>query len=221
MTYPKYILSTLLLALSIMPAFAVTSIYKQDTDYGAAYSSQNDTGGLGNFATAYDNFTLNGNYEITQIDWFGSYYNPPQAGTISAWTVTFYTDAGGQPGNPCCAFVVPGNANETFVRDDSVGDPTYAYSLNLIGCCFQPGAQYWFSLVPTLNDPPQWGWETGTGGDGIAYQDFFYNRSQLNADMAFELWGVPCGATPEPGTLGLLGTGVLGLCGFLRRRLLG
>ena len=221
MTYAKYILSTLLLVLSITPAFALILLQNQPTDYGYGLASQNDinTGGYGNFASVYDDFTFNGSFEIKQIDWIGSYFNPPQAGTINAWTVNFYTDTGGQPGNPCCSIVVAGNANETFLQYDSVGNPVFAYQMNISGCCFDAGTQYWFSLVPDLGYPPQWGWETGSGGDGIAYQDFFSNRSQLNNDMAFQLWGVPCNATPEPGTLALLGTGVLGLGGLLRRRL--
>ena len=99
MTHTKYILSTLLLALTITPAFAATSIYVQGTDLNGGYASQNDTNGLGNFATVYDNFTLSGSYEITAIDWVGSYFNPSQQGQITAWTATFYTDTGGQPGS--------------------------------------------------------------------------------------------------------------------------
>ena len=72
-------------------------------------------------------------------------------------------------------------------------------------------------VYPDLTFPPQWGWETGTGGDNIGYQDFFGQRSATGSDSAFALGGT---AVPEPGTLVMLGTGVLGLAGVIRRRLI-
>jgi hypothetical protein len=76
--------------------------------------------------------------------------------------------------------------------------------------------QYWLSLYPDLGFPPQWGWSSGTGGDGFSYQDFFGARSQLNVDMAFDVgggcaWsGFDC-VVPEPGTLLLLAIGIPGV----------
>ena len=71
---------------------------------GNAYSSQNDTtGGNGNFATAFDNFTLGGTGQISITDatWFGQYFNPPVPGAITKFTLMFYTDNGGIPN---CSF---------------------------------------------------------------------------------------------------------------------
>jgi len=75
----------------------------------------------------------------------------------------------------------------------------------------QAGTTYWLSVQATMPFPPQWGWAGGTGGDGIAYQDFLGSRSQLPTDLAFRL------TTPEPSILALIGIGLAGI-GFQRRR---
>jgi hypothetical protein len=60
-------------------------------------------------------------------------------------------------------------------------------------------------------------------GDGDAangYQCFFGTCGGVGVNFAFDLTGNPVsGTTPEPGTLVLLDTGVLGLAGSLRRKL--
>src|SRR5579863_7235827 len=187
-------------------------LYSQPTDDNGSFSSQNDTtsGGLGNFATSYDNFTLGTSATVTSVDWVGSYANPPTQGSITAFTLTFYSDdnsvAGGQPGAALETVSIPGNANETSASTDNAGDPVFTYSADISSSPLlaAAGTQYWLSIVPDMALPPQWGWETGTGGDGIAYQDFLGGRSQLSNDLAFTLNGTPAGApVPEPGSLTL------------------
>jgi PEP-CTERM motif len=98
------------------------------------------------------------------------------------------------------------------------GTTYYAYHEDDIvgGLTFMPGTTYWLSLVPDSTFPPQWGWGTGLLGDGVSYQDFFGVRTQLGVDFGFDISGKPI---PEPGTLMMLGTGILGLAGALRRKL--
>jgi hypothetical protein len=110
-----------------------------------------------------------------------------------------------------------GNANETFLQLDDHSQPTYQYSADA-NFTFLAGNQYWMSIVPDLANPPQWGWETSSQGDGQSYECFFGNCGLVQTDLAFSFEPQ---ATPEPGSLILLGSGVLGLGGFLRRRLLG
>jgi hypothetical protein len=203
----------------------VNLIYCQGFDgTGNAYSSQNDTNGLGNFATVYDNFTLplgNGNqWSIDSIHWVGEYFNPPNQGPITAWTVTIWNDNAGQPGTVNVFSYHQGTDGETFLGTFG-GFPTYIYWFFPPDWLVDANVQYWLSVVPDLGFPPQWGWSSGTGGDGISFQDFFGVRSQLAADMAFALDGHQLGGvtTPEPGTLIMLGTGVLGLAGAIRRKL--
>jgi len=196
---------------------------------GNAYSSQNDTtGGNGNFATVYDNFTLAPGTlgPITTMEWVGEYFNPPEQGQITGWTITFYNDAGGQPGSVNYQATIVGTSNETFLGNFA-GFPAYMYSTAILNAQnLTPGTQYWVSVVPDLGFPPQWGWSSASnqfgpcdGCDGLSYQDFFGARSPLAADMAFALDNNGNGGVPEPGTLVMLGTGVLGLAGAIRRKL--
>ena len=211
--------AALLLLLVAAPAFAgEVLVYTQNPNFQGLYASQNDVGGFGNFATSYDNFTLGATTAINQVQWVGGYFNPQSLGPISQWTVSFYADNSGQPGGLLAAFVIAGNGGETFLQNDVLGDPNYLYT-GAVNFSAAAGTQYWLSVVPDLTVPPQWGWGQSSQGDGISYQDYFGTRSSNPTDLAFALFMQQTTTTPEPGSLMLLGTGVAGIAGMLRRKL--
>jgi hypothetical protein len=215
----KVIAAAMALGLATLSNAGAVVLYNQPFDgLGNGYSSQNDTNGNGNFATVYDNFALGGNSNINNVMFTGEYFNPPNQGPITAWTVSFYANNAGQPGGLLQSFNIGGTGNETFLGTFN-GFPTYTYSINLAGGFNAlAGTTYWMSVVPDLGFPPQWGWSSGLNGDGISYQDFFGARSQLAADMAFTLNGNAVGAPESGSTVVLLGVAML-VVGLLHRRI--
>ena len=188
---------------------------------GGVWGSQNDPNGFGNFVTTYDQFTLTKGWSVESFHFYGGYFNPGQNPFVSLIELTFYQNNGGVPGavigNPLD--FLPAQFNETFVKSFPLTD-VYSYDLTFPDIPLGPGT-YWASVVGTLPFPPQWGWATGVGPiNPLGYNCFFGACGPTGTSFAFGLDGTPLGGTPEPGTLIMLGTGILGLAGTLRRKLL-
>ena len=187
-------------------------IYVQNPDFLLKYASQNDLT-FGNFATAYDNFTLGTSHNINEFDWVGGYIMPTPKGVITGFTLTFYADAGNQPGAVLATYSGAGNFGETLL----VGhNQFYAYSWTFgVPFAASAGTEYWASIVPDLDLPSQWGWGTSSSPDHFAWQCYFGTCGAVSTDFAFALYST----IPEPGTLVLVGSGLLGLAAVIRRKL--
>ena len=182
-------------------------IYNQTSDFAASnihvgsyFGSWIATNNVGLVAAVYDNFTLGGSYSISRVQWQGGYINPNTVTSISAFTITFYSDSGNLPGASIMSQTIPGNANETYAG--SVRDvPTFNYNtVPTIPFVAKAGTQYWMSIQANLGVAPEWAWHTGTGGDNRMVT---VNTSSVeyvsNVDMAFSLFGNPeIQTVPEP-----------------------
>jgi hypothetical protein len=189
----------------------------QYPDFHLEPGSQNTGPGYNPYVIAYENFTPLGTTPVTHVTWWGSYFDPSEQGAISGFTVDLYSSSGGLPGTLLSSFETEGNAGETFVRLNDLGDPTYQYGLDL-NFTATAGTEYWMSIVPDLALPAHWGWESSSQGDGQAYQCLNGVCGSLPTDLAFVFEPQ---STPEPSSLLLFGSGILGLAGLLRRKLMG
>ena len=81
-----------------------------------------------------------------------------------------------------------------------------------------PGAK---NLTYSLTGTIQGMLYTGRIVSGVTTQNFFTIQPQLDAGVAHIRGGVTTLSTPEPGTLGLLGAGLVGVAGMFRRKLMG
>jgi hypothetical protein len=213
-----FALSSSVSAFAQLPCGVANQLACQPWDGGSnLFASQNDTNGGGNFATSYQQFTLAKGasyYDVESFHWVGGYFNPPAQGPITAWTLNLYNDAGGVPGAEIATGYFPGAGGETFIGNVN-GYPIYVYWVYFHSFDMNPGT-YWASVVPDLGFPPQWGWATSTGTDP-GYQCFYGACGLTGSGFAYAVDGRPI---PEPGTMLMLASGVLGLAGTLRRKLL-
>ena len=193
-------------------------IYDQPYDgsiFADAYASQNDStieDGQGDFAKAYDNFTLDSATAIGKVKWYGEFFLneevfsvAPDPAPISNFLIQFWSDNSGRPNAELFSETILGNTDETFV--EKIGNfNLYKYRMDLsLPFKALAGTTYWLSIQPTLDYPPQWGWYQGKGGNGVAYQDFVGENGAIPKDLAFSLASVP-----EPITILLLSFGLIG-----------
>jgi hypothetical protein len=212
-------LATSVTGFAQLPCGVANQITCQPWDGGSnLFASQNDNvNGNGNFATTYDNFTFTQTWDVESFHWVGGYFNPPNQGPITAWTLTFYNDMAGMPGNPIASGSFPGTGGETFIANVN-GFPIYVYWLYFNSFDVAPGT-YWASVVPDPGFPPQWARRQAR----VPIPDtqcFFGACGLTSSGFAYAIDGTAVTTVPEPGTLIMLGTGVLGLAGTLRRKFL-
>ena len=193
-------------------ALVMGILYDQPVDANGKLllSSWLDPDGSDSDQYIWDNFTLQSNETITEIDWFGA-YDPLRfgaGGPVVDFRVSIFPSiaAGTEPdiaNPPLVDYQTGGNAGETSIGM-AAGTTLYAYAFNLpTPFLAAASAKYWVQIQAFQHGSiPDWCLAPGRGGDGRHFRrtggaggDILYRSSP--GDAAFALLG-PISDTPIP-----------------------
>src|SRR5258708_1879829 len=135
--------------LLVKPTLGDTLLYQQASLFPSStvLASQNDLSGFGNLATMYDDFALSQNGTIDRVTWMGGWFNGGGIGSISSFTIGFWSDASGRPGSSLFSTDITGNAEQTLLGTSNFGVPTYSYDAAFAPFGATAGTLYWISVV--------------------------------------------------------------------------
>lgn len=173
------------------------------------------TGTIGTSFTAANLFTVSGsgNFNVSQIDiGIGNVVSP------NTFNASVWTDNNGLPGTQLAFF---GNLTTNEIFGNCCGMTTIS---GISGLSLAGGQSYFLVIGPVnINDASwnAWNWNN----QGVIGQDLFSNdggQSWVDNGQqtlgAFDILGSQ-GQVPEPASLFLLGSGLVGALGTLRRKL--
>jgi hypothetical protein len=235
---------------SLPELFADSILYSQPAQAPVQEVSESDIFGSSGFESTLDLFTLTQPVSITNIQWQGSYSDLTGSGDSIATPVStlFLVELIACQTADCTGgglitgtVGTPAQVGETFVRSQANFDfnaisaplvseffpglhglAIYDYSFSLNTPVNLTAGNYGLTVTPLINTTSNvvWLWNAGTGGNGLSEAVLDESFFALNFDGAFTLKGTAASSIPEPSSMFLLGSGLLGLFAAVREKLL-
>jgi hypothetical protein len=208
-------LTLLCLALAAIPATAQYDNFGQGHYDNGPINGTTDAWTINFGYVVSDTFTGDGN---TDRDfYFGVWEIPGDTLTSVQWSITSGENSG--------TVYASGTSS---VTDKFISTNQYGYDIDVImvsdlNLSTTNGTVYWLNLqnatVPS-GDPVYWDENSGAGckGTGCPSQASESSVGTI-ASEAFTIGAGSSGSTPEPSSIMLFGSGILGLAGVLRRKL--
>jgi len=151
---------------------------------------------------AWDDFTLAATQTITEVRWRGGYEHAAPFGKVYDFRVSFFDSIAG--GFQPYIVALPENEGQEVTiasfHTNSAAEETYVGTVNGIAMydyrfvlpqsvTLQGGVKYWFRVVGVQPVYPDWGVQTGLGGDGsyFRYGTGLHMFQSIGHDLNFSL----------------------------------
>ena len=207
----------LCLALSA-PAFAGTTTFYNDGGIDGHDAEFYVSGPLYGSADISNGFVAAASGTPTTLEWGEWSVGAPTSFSYELGSAAFGTDLGS-------GTVAQNSSNSVFLFDNGYGYGVYDVKVGITSLGMVAGNTYWLSIsnaTDAAHDGNQL-WDIPNGGSGgPATCNMRVNGTIIRCGTggeSFTLTGSTPGTTPEPSSMLLFGSGILGLAGVLRRKL--